>query len=183
MAEIDAVFGNAETEQVVNTDSNEGGFDFSNANDVHFDKNDEDEQGDSKYAAFDDAGFSGVDDGNIPITEEVDEEERAIIEQRNRENEERMQRIQEKDLEETQKREAKRQAAREALDKWAEERADRLDKQRKLNKEAEDTYLEGRDQLNKSEKPWDSISSLVELKEDGREVARMRATIIAKKND
>ena len=77
---------------------------------------------------------------------------------------------------------ANKARAKEELNKWYQDRVKDMQRKKELNLQQEELRKEN---LKKYENPWKKVATMIEFKEaiDRKELARMRAVLIAKKHE
>lgn len=121
-------------------------------------------------------------------SEPLDEEEQKRIEARKQEEDERRKKIEEKINYELRQKEEIKDQARKYMEEYETKRAAALNKRKEQNIANEKEFINNKKLIKEGKKnPWEIVTDNIALKESdykgSNDVSRMRAVIIARKND
>jgi hypothetical protein len=110
-----------------------------------------------------------------------------LIQKREQGDMERRAMLVEKETEEQQKKKERQEKAEEELQSWAEQRKQDIIQRRTQNKVEEESFNESRRALNASSNPWEKVTGNVDIKEGNyqgtKDVSRMRQAMVSRRND
>eukprot|EP00358_Blepharisma_japonicum_P004927 CAMPEP_0202945864 /NCGR_PEP_ID=MMETSP1395-20130829/7361_1 /ASSEMBLY_ACC=CAM_ASM_000871 /TAXON_ID=5961 /ORGANISM="Blepharisma japonicum, Strain Stock R1072" /LENGTH=299 /DNA_ID=CAMNT_0049646139 /DNA_START=470 /DNA_END=1369 /DNA_ORIENTATION=+ len=130
----------------------------------------------SNQDAFDQAGMAS----QAPQEEDLEEIQRTRA--RDAENQEFMRKLYQKDEKERMVKDEKRRKAKEELKLWYENRAKMTEQKRSMNRD-EETYKKQQKAEFNDKTSWKKVASMIDFKEDRKDVSRMKSVLLSKKNE
>lgn len=121
------------------------------------------------------------------LPSDYDVTEMELIQKREQSDIERRAMLVEKEKEEQQKKTETQRKAEEELRNWTEQRKEDIIQKRTQNKIEEESFNESRKALSMSNNPWEKVTGNVDIKEGNyqgiKDVSRMRQAMISRRND
>ncbi|CAG9329243.1 unnamed protein product [Blepharisma stoltei] len=130
----------------------------------------------SNQDAFGQAGTAP----HAPTEEDLEEIERTRA--RDAENQEFMRKLYQKDEKERAVKDEKRRKAKEELKLWYDNRAKMTEQKRAMNRD-EETYKKQQKAEFNDKTSWKKVASMIDFKEDRKDVTRMKSVLLSKKNE
>ncbi|CAG9313611.1 unnamed protein product [Blepharisma stoltei] len=112
--------------------------------------------------------------------EDAEEIERNRL--RDQENQARMAKLYAKDEKERSAKDAKRAQAKQELKKWYEDRNKMTEMKRDMNREEETMKAQQKKEYTDATS-WKKVASMIDFKEDRKDVQRMKSVLLSKKNE